>query len=62
MGRSHLLENRTINSINLPSCSCALPVNLDTNLPLLLNILGSVPGISDEIMKEVLALTLFEMT
>jgi WD40 repeat protein len=29
MGRSHLHENRTINSINLPLCSCALPVNLD---------------------------------
>jgi hypothetical protein len=30
MGRSHLHGSRTINSINLPSCSCALPVNLDS--------------------------------
>jgi hypothetical protein len=29
MGRSHLHDSRIINSINLPSCSCALPVNLD---------------------------------
>jgi hypothetical protein len=31
MGRSHLHESRTINTINLPSCSCALTVNLDTS-------------------------------
>jgi hypothetical protein len=30
MGRPYLRDSRTINTINLPSCLCALPVNLDS--------------------------------
>jgi hypothetical protein len=43
MGRSHL-HDRTINTINLPSCSCALPVNLDT---LICQVSDSVDFISE---------------